>query len=102
MGDFLNSIVVLLNFIIVPGLSYGSQLALGALGVTFVYAILRFANFAHGEIMSFGAMITILFTWFFQSQNINLGILPTALLALPIGIFATILLCLISDKFFFK
>ena len=91
MIDFLNSIIVLLNFIIIPGISYGSQLALGALGVTFVYAILRFANFAHGEIMSFGAMITILFTWFFQSQNIGLGILPTALLALPIGIIATII-----------
>ena len=102
MIDFLNSIVVLLNFIIIPGISYGSQLALGALGVTFVYAILRFANFAHGEIMSFGAMITILFTWFFQSQNINLGILPTALLALPIGILATIILCIISDKFVFQ
>ena len=102
MIDFLNSLVVLLNFIIIPGLSYGSQLALGALGVTFVYAILRFANFAHGEIMSFGAMITILFTWFFQSQNIGLGVLPTALLALPIGIVATIILCLISDKFVFK
>ncbi len=102
MIDFLNSIIVLLNFIIIPGLSYGSQLALGALGVTFVYAILRFANFAHGEIMSFGAMITILITWFFQSQNINLGIFPTALLALPIGIFATIVLCLISDKFVFQ
>ena len=76
--------------------------ALGALGVTFVYAILRFANFAHGEIMSFGAMITILFTWFFQSQNINLGIFPTALLALPIGILATIILCIISDKFVFQ
>ncbi len=102
MIDFLNSMIVLLNFIIIPGLSYGSQLALGALGVTFVYAILRFANFAHGEIMSFGAMITILLTWFFQSQNINLGILPTALLALPIGISATIVLCLISDKFVFQ
>ena len=102
MIDFLNSIIVLLNFIIIPGISYGSQLALGALGVTFVYAILRFANFAHGEIMSFGAMITILFTWFFQSQNIGLGILPTALLALPIGIIATILLCIISDKFVFQ
>jgi branched-chain amino acid transport system permease protein len=100
--DFLNSIVVLLNFIIIPGISYGSQLALGALGVTFVYAILRFANFAHGEIMSFGAMITILFTWFFQSQNINLGILPTALLALPLGILASIILCIISDKFVFQ
>ena len=102
MIDFLNSIIVLLNFVIIPGISYGSQLALGALGVTFVYAILRFANFAHGEIMSFGAMITILFTWFFQSQNIDLGILPTALLALPIGIIATIILCIISDKFVFQ
>ena len=102
MIDVLNSIIVLLNFIIIPGISYGSQLALGALGVTFVYAILRFANFAHGEIMSFGAMITILFTWFFQSQNIGLGILPTALLALPIGIIATIILCIISDKFVFQ
>ena len=102
MIDFLNSIIVLLNFIIIPGISYGSQLVLGALGVTFVYAILRFANFAHGEIMSFGAMITILFTWFFQSQNIGLGILPTALLALPIGIIATIILCIISDKFVFQ
>ncbi len=102
MIDFLNSIIVLLNFIIIPGISYGSQLALGALGVTFVYAILRFANFAHGEIMSFGAMITILITWFFQSQNIGLGILPTALLALPIGIIATIILCIISDKFVFQ
>ena len=102
MIDFLNSIIVLLNFIIIPGISYGSQLALGALGVTFVYAILRFANFAHGEIMSFGAMITILLTWFFQSQNIGLGILPTALLALPVGIIATIILCIISDKFVFQ
>ncbi len=102
MVDVLNSLIVLLNFIIIPGISYGSQLALGALGVTFVYAILRFANFAHGEIMSFGAMITILFTWFFQSQNIGLGILPTALLALPIGIIATIILCIISDKFVFQ
>ena len=102
MIDFLNSIIVLLNFIIIPGISYGSQLALGALGVTFVYAILRFANFAHGEIMSFGAMITILYTRYFQSQNIGLGILPTALLALPIGIIATIILCIISDKFVFQ
>ena len=52
--------------------------------------------------MSFGAMITILFTWFFQSQNIGLGILPTALLALPIGVIATIILCIISDKFVFQ
>ena len=102
MIDFLNAIVVLLNYIIIPGLSYGSQLALGALGVSFIYAILRFANFSHGEFMSFGAMITILFTWLFQSYGINLGILPTALLAIPFAIVATILLSLATNRIVFR
>ncbi len=33
MTDFLNALVILANFILVPGLAYGSQLALGALGL---------------------------------------------------------------------
>ena len=66
MTDFLNAIVLLANFVIVPGIAYGAQLALGALGVTMIFGILRFANFAHGELMAFGAMITILCTWFLQ------------------------------------
>ena len=102
MIDFLNAIVVLLNYIIIPGLTYGSQLALGALGVSFIYAILRFANFSHGEFMSFGAMITILITWLFQSYGITLGFLPTALLAIPFAIIATILLSLATNKIVFS
>jgi len=102
MIDILNAIVVLLNYIIIPGLSYGSQLALGALGVSFIYAILRFANFSHGEFMSFGAMITILFTWLFQSYGITLGFLPTALLAIPFAILATITLSLVTNRIVFR
>ena len=79
MVDILNAIVVLLNFVFIPAISYGSQLALGALGVSFVYAILRFANFSHGEFMSFGTMITILFTWFFQFHGINTTIISDKL-----------------------
>ena len=56
MEMLLNPLVLLANFILVPGLAYGSQLALGALGVTMVYAVLNFSNFSHGEVMSFGAM----------------------------------------------
>ena len=100
--DFLNAIVLLLNYIFVPALSYGSQLALGALGVSFIYAILRFANFSHGDLMSFGAMMTILFTWLLQSYGISLGFLPTAILALPLAIIATILFSLITDRFVFR
>ena len=39
--DFLNAIVLLLNFIFVPALAYGSQLALGAIFVTLIYEIGR-------------------------------------------------------------
>ncbi|MEW2913591.1 branched-chain amino acid ABC transporter permease [Leisingera sp. JC11] len=96
--DLLNALVALTNFVIVPGLAYGSQLALGALGVTLIYGILRFSNFAHGDTMAFGAMVTILITWAFQSMGLSAGPLPTALLALPFGILGTIGLALLTDK----
>ncbi|WP_371223903.1 branched-chain amino acid ABC transporter permease [Roseovarius sp. 2305UL8-3] len=96
--DFLNAIVALSNFVLIPAMAYGSQLALGALGVTLIYGILRFSNFAHGDTMAFGAMATILFTWWFQSMGISLGPLPTALLALPFGIACTVLLVLFTDR----
>ena len=102
MVDLINAFIVLLNYIFIPALSYGSQLALGALGVSFVYAILRFANFSHGDLMSFGAMMTILFTWLFKSYGISLGVLPTAILALPLAIITTILFSLITDRFVFR
>ena len=102
MVDLINAFVVLLNYIFIPAFSYGSQLALGALGVSFIYAILRFANFSHGDLMSFGAMMTILFTWLLQSYGISLGFLPTAILALPLAIIATILFSLITDRFVFR
>ncbi len=100
--DFINAIVLLLNYIFVPALSYGSQLALGAIFVSLIYGILRFAYFTAGDLMSFGTMFTILFTWHFQSLGINLGILPTALLAIPFGVIITILYVLIKDKLVFS
>lgn len=96
--DLLNAIVALANFVIVPAVSYGAQLALGALGVTLIYGILRFSNFAHGDTMAFGAMMTVLATWWLQDAGISFGVLPTALLALPVGILATALLVLLTDK----
>jgi len=102
MIDILNSIVVLANYVIIPAITYGSQLALGALGVTLIYGILRFSNFAHGDTMAFGAMVTILFAWLFQSWGITFGPLPTALLAIPFGILATAALLLATDKFVYQ
>ena len=100
--DFLNAIVVLMNFVIIPATAYGAQLALGALGVTLIYGILRFSNFAHGDTMAFGAMATILFTWAFQAAGVSLGPLPTALLALPIGIVITGALLVGTDRLVYR
>ncbi|MFY9211462.1 MAG: branched-chain amino acid ABC transporter permease [Aestuariivita sp.] len=100
--DLLNAIVALSNFVLIPAIAYGSQLALGALGVTLIYGILRFSNFAHGDTMAFGAMVTILITWWMQSAGISLGPLPTALLALPFGILGCIALLLFTDRAVYK
>jgi branched-chain amino acid transport system permease protein len=96
--DLLNALVAFLNYVFIPATAYGAQLALGALGVTLIYGILRFSNFAHGDTMAFGTMVTILATWGLQGAGISLGPLPTALLALPAGILATILLVLVTDR----
>ena len=102
MTDLFNALILLTNFLFIPALSYGSQLALGALGVTLVFGILRFANFAHGDLMAFGTMITILLTWLLQSYGISFGFLPTALLALPFAIIITIIFSLIVDRYIFR
>ncbi|WP_299863818.1 branched-chain amino acid ABC transporter permease [uncultured Roseobacter sp.] len=100
--DFLNAFIALSNFVIIPAMAYGSQLALGALGVTLIYGILRFSNFAHGDTMAFGAMVTVLVTWLFQSWGISLGPLPTALLALPFGILGCMALVLTTDRVVYR
>ena len=98
MLDLLNALVALANYVIIPGLAYGSQLALGALGITLIYGVLRFSNFAHGDTMAFGATLSILGTWWLQSMGISFGVLPTALLALPFSILGCIALILFTDR----
>ena len=100
--DFLNAIVAFANFVFVPGLAYGAQLAIGALGVTLIYGILRFSNFAHGDTMAFGTAMTIIGTTALTGMGITFGPLPTALLALPFGIGMTILLVLGTDRVVYK
>ena len=44
---------------IADGLLTGAIIALGAIGVTFTLAIMRFANFAHSELLTWGAYIAL-------------------------------------------
>jgi len=47
---------------VADGLLLGAMIGLGAIGVTLTYSILRFANFAHGEFISWGAYMTVALT----------------------------------------
>ncbi|OLP57798.1 ABC transporter permease [Xaviernesmea oryzae] len=45
---------------LIDGLLTGSMIGLGAIGVTLTYSILRFSNFAHGDLMAWGTYATLL------------------------------------------
>lgn len=100
--DPINALVAFANFVLIPATAYGSQLALGALGVTLIYGVLRFTNIAHGDTMAFGAMVTIFATWGLQALGVSIAPLPTALLALPVGIAVTGALLLATDRLVYR
>lgn len=82
-----------INFYLIPGLVLGSIYALGAIGITLTFGILRFANFAHGETMTLGA--------YFALTTVQLtGWHP--LLALPVSMLLTSLVVLGIDRTFYR
>ncbi|WP_029064847.1 branched-chain amino acid ABC transporter permease [Labrenzia sp. DG1229] len=52
---------------LVDGILVGSFLSLGAIGLTMVMHILRFANFSHAELLSIGAYCALVFDKLFES-----------------------------------
>jgi branched-chain amino acid transport system permease protein len=47
--------------LLVFGVILGSILSLGAIGISLIYAIMRFAHFAHGDMMTLGAYLALIF-----------------------------------------
>lgn len=72
---------------LINGLVLGSVYALIALGYTMVYGILELINFAHGEVVMIGAMLTLAIVNAFMSAGVDLpGVMLVAsglLLAIP-------------------
>ncbi len=98
MDGVFNALVVLMNFVVIPATAYGAQLALGALGVTLIFAVLRFSNFAHGDTMALGTAVAILTAWGLQAAGVSIQPLPTALVGLPVGIAVTAAVLLATDR----
>ena len=87
------------NYYFIPGLVLGCIYALGAIGITLTFGILRFANFAHGEVMMTGAYVT----WTIMALTGALfgWALHPLIAAIP-SIFLMILVFFVVDRFFYK
>lgn len=84
---------------VADGVVLGSTLALGAIGLTMTYNILRFANFAHGEFLTFGAYFALIFVGSF-SGGATLGPFTFGwnfLVALVAALVLTVALALLLD-----
>lgn len=88
----------------VYGIILGSIISLGSIGLTLIYGILRFANFAHGDLMTAGAyvalfFVTQLFEWLGIPDN-NFGALSFGLrmiISFPIVMIIIALVSIIID-----
>ena len=100
--DIINAFALLTNFVILPALSYGSQLALGALAVTLVYSILRFSNFAQGDSMAFGTMLVIIISGYMISKGWTITGFPTAILAIPLALIGMSIYLLAMDRLVYR
>ena len=95
--------------LIVYGVVLGSIISLGAIGLTLVYGILRFANFAHGDLMSAGAYIALfiasgLLSWIGFPDNtfgpISFGL--RMLIAFPVSMLVVGPLAILLDKILYR
>ncbi|MFP3953807.1 MAG: branched-chain amino acid ABC transporter permease [Candidatus Bipolaricaulota bacterium] len=88
----------------VNGIILGSIITLGAIGVTLIADILNFFNFAHGDMLSFGAYMAFFFVGVFPSWGnfpfLSFG--PSMILAIILAMIVTAAFALFFDKVLFK
>lgn len=87
------AVIEFLNFHLIPGIVLGSIYALGAIGISLTFGILRFANFAHGDTMTLGVYFTL-------SLFLITGWHPLVLL--PVAMALTALVVLAIDRVFYR
>jgi branched-subunit amino acid ABC-type transport system permease component len=82
----------IINFYLVPGVVVGSIYALGAVGITLVFSILRYAHLAHGDLATLGAFLAL-------GLVTLAGLSPYV--ALPVTMMLTAAIAVALDKTFY-
>jgi branched-chain amino acid transport system permease protein len=95
-----NEAIFFLNTVLISGSVLGCIYALGAIGVTLIFGILRFAHFAHGDMMTMGGFIAFLLALAATAMGIVAPV-PTGFLVLPFAMVIAAGLALAIDKGFY-
>ncbi len=96
----MNELVFFFNTVLISGVVLGSIYAVGAIGVTLIFGILRFAHFAHGDMMTMGGFIAFLLAMAAAAMGIAAPV-PTGFLVLPIAMVIAAVIALGLDKVFY-
>lgn len=95
--------------LVVYGIVLGSIISLGAIGLTLIYGIIGFANFAHGDLMSAGAyvalfLVTGLLGWMGIPES-TFGALSFGwrmLIAFPVSMLAVAGVAILLDRILYR
>ena len=97
----MNELIFFINKVLVNGAVLGSVYALGAIGVTLIFGILRFAHFAHGDMMTTGAFVSFALATIAAALGIHL-FWPLGFIVLPLAMPITALIALGIDWLFYR
>ena len=92
-----NELIFFANKVLINGTVLGSVYALGAIGVTLIFGILRFAHFAHGDMMTMGAFVAFTLTAIAAALGIH-AFWPLGFIVLPLAMPITALIALGIDR----
>lgn len=97
----MNELVFFINKVLISATVLGSVYALGAVGVTLIFGILRFAHFAHGDVMTMGAFVAFVLATIAAGLGIH-TFWPAGFIVLPLAIPITAGLALAIDRGFYQ
>lgn len=97
----MNELIFFFNTVLVSGVVLGSIYAIGAIGVTLIFGILRFAHFAHGDMMTMGAFTAFLLAAGLAALGLTVPFLPSGFVVLPVAMAITAVIALGFDKVFY-
>jgi branched-chain amino acid transport system permease protein len=96
----MDELIFFINRVVISGLITGCVYALGGIGITLIFGTMRFAHFAHGDMMTMGAFLSFVFAGLLASMGVVLPI-PLGFAVMPAAMLVTAVIALGIERGFY-